>query len=60
MKAGGDSGGYIRELPSGYIGRSAMPVIVDLHGYGVSAADMVKITKLGTYGNRDGFITITP
>jgi polyhydroxybutyrate depolymerase len=60
MKAGGDSGGYIRELPSGYTGRSAMPVVVDLHGYGVSAADIVKITKLGTYGNRHGFITITP
>ena len=60
MNAGGDPGGYIQELPSRYNGRSAMPVVVDLHGYGVSAADMVKITKLGTYGNRDGFITITP
>ncbi|HXB36525.1 MAG TPA: PHB depolymerase family esterase [Acidimicrobiales bacterium] len=60
MSAGGDSGGYIQELPSRYTGRTAMPVVVDLHGYGVSAADMVKITKLGTYGNRDGFITITP
>jgi polyhydroxybutyrate depolymerase len=60
MHAGGDSGGYIQELPTHYNGRSAMPVVVDLHGYGVSAADMVKITKLGTYGNRNGFITITP
>ncbi len=60
MSAGGDSGGYIQELPSRYSGRSALPVLVDLHGYGVSAADMVKITRLGTAGNRDGFITITP
>ena len=60
MSAGGDSGGYIQELPSRYTGRTAMPVVMDLHGYGVSAADMVKITQLGTYGNRDGFITITP
>lgn len=60
MHAGGDSGGYIQELPDRYDGRSAMPVVVDLHGYGVSAADMLKVTKLGTYGNRDGFITITP
>jgi polyhydroxybutyrate depolymerase len=37
-----------------------MPVVVDLHGYGVSAVDMVRVTQLGTYGNRDGFITITP
>lgn len=60
MTAGGDSGGYIQELPARYTGRAPMPVVVDLHGYGVSAADMLKITKLGTYGNRDGFITITP
>ena len=60
MDAGGDSGGYIRELPSGYTGRTAMPVVVDLHGYGVSAADMLTLTKLGSYGDRDGFITITP
>lgn len=60
MRAGGDSGGYIQELPDRYNGRTAVPVVVDLHGYGVSAADMLKVTKLGTYGNRDGFITITP
>lgn len=60
MHAGGDAGGYIQELPARYTGRTAMPVVVDLHGYGVSAADMLKITKLGTYGNREGFVTITP
>jgi polyhydroxybutyrate depolymerase len=60
MKAGGDSGGYIRQLPTSYTGRTPMPVVVDLHGYGVSAADMVQVTQLGTFGNRDGFITITP
>jgi polyhydroxybutyrate depolymerase len=60
MKAGGDSGGYILELPTRYDGRTAMPVVLDLHGYGVSAADMLKITELGTIGNRDGFITVTP
>jgi polyhydroxybutyrate depolymerase len=60
MSAGGDSGGYIQELPSRYTGRTAMPVVMDLHGYDVSAVDMVKITRLGTYGNREGFVTITP
>ena len=47
MSAGGDSGGYIQELPSRYNGRSAMPVVVDLHGYGVSAADMVADHQVG-------------
>jgi polyhydroxybutyrate depolymerase len=60
MDAGGDSGGYIQQLPSRYTGRSATPVVVDLHGYGVAAAEMLKVTQLGTAGNRDGFITITP
>ncbi len=60
MKAGGDSGGYIRQLPSSYTGRTPMPVVVDLHGYAVSAADMLNVTQLGTLGNRDGFIVITP
>ncbi len=60
MNAGGDSGGYIRQLPSSYNGRTPMPVVVVLHGYGVSAADMVLVTQLGSFGNRAGFITITP
>jgi polyhydroxybutyrate depolymerase len=60
MSAGGDPGGYIQELPSRYSGRNAMPVVIDLHGYGVSAAEMLQVTRLGTYGNRAGFITITP
>jgi polyhydroxybutyrate depolymerase len=58
--AGGDKGAYIRQLPSSYTGRKALPVVLDLHGYGVSAVQMVETTQLGTYGNRDGFITITP
>ena len=60
LKAGGEAGGYVRELPSSYNGRVPMPVVVDLHGYDVSAADQVRLTQLGYYGNRDGFITITP
>ncbi len=60
VNAGGDAGGYFRELPSSYTGRTPMPVVVDLHGYGVSATDMIKVTQLGTFGNRDRFITITP
>ncbi len=37
-----------------------MPVVMELHGYDVSAIDMALITQLGPYGNRNGFITITP
>jgi polyhydroxybutyrate depolymerase len=58
--AGGDVGAYIRQLPSRYTGRSPMPVVMELHGYGVSAIEMALVTQLGPYGNRNGFITITP
>jgi polyhydroxybutyrate depolymerase len=58
--AGGDVGAYIRQLPSRYTGRTPMPVVMELHGYGVSAIEMALLTQLGPYGNRNGFITITP
>ncbi len=37
-----------------------MPVVMQLHGYGVSAIEMALLTQLGPYGNRNGFIAITP
>lgn len=60
LKAGGESGGYVRQLPSGYTGRVPMPVVVDLHGYDVSAGIETRLTQLGAYGNNQRFITITP
>ena len=60
MNAGGDAGAYIQELPPAYAGRNPLPVVVDLHGYDVTAADQVEATGFGYYGNLDGFITITP
>lgn len=60
IRAGGDVGIYVRQVPISYTGRSPMPVVVQLHGYDVTAAEMVLLTQLGTYGNRNGFITITP
>ncbi len=60
VKAKGEHGAYFREVPTSYNGRAPMPVIVDLHGYGVSAVQMIELTQLGTYGKSAGFITITP
>ncbi len=60
LAAGGDQGAYVREIPSSYSGRTAMPVIIDLHGYGESATLQAELTALGQYGNSHGFITITP
>ncbi len=60
IRAGGDVGVYIRQVPTSYTARTPMPVVVQLHGYDVTAVDMTLLTQLGTYGNRNGFITVTP
>jgi polyhydroxybutyrate depolymerase len=60
LAAGGDEGAYVREVPPSYSGRTPLPVVIDLHGWGESAAFQVKVAKLGDYGAAHGFITITP
>jgi len=60
LAAGGDIGGYVREVPPSYTGRVPMPVVIDLHGWGESAAIQVHISQLGAYGATHRFITITP
>ncbi len=60
LAAAGDDGGYVREIPPSYTGRVPLPVVIDLHGWGESAAIQVKISQLGAYGATHRFITITP
>ena len=60
LAAGGDEGTYVRAVPPSYSGRTPLPVVIDLHGWGEPAAFQVQITKPGDYGAAHGFITITP
>jgi len=60
LVAGGEDGAYVREIPSSYTGHKPMPVVVDLHGLGEPATLQVTISALGAYGQKHGFITITP
>ena len=60
LAAGGDEGAYVREVPPSYSGRTPLPVVIDLHGWGEQAVFQVQITKLGDYGAAHRFITITP
>jgi polyhydroxybutyrate depolymerase len=60
LAAGGDDGDYVREVPPSYSGRSPLPVVIDLHGWGEQAAFQAQFTKLGDYGAAHRFITITP
>ncbi len=60
LSAAGDTGSYIRQLPSDYNGRKPLPTVIDLHGYAEPASLQVTVSNLGQYGDDHGFITITP
>jgi polyhydroxybutyrate depolymerase len=60
LTAGGRTGTYVRQLPTSYTGRTPMPVVFDFHGYGEPASGQVGLSALGTYGQRHGFIAVTP
>ena len=58
--AAGDTGSYIVEMPPSAVAGHPLPLIIDLHGYEETAAIQVDISRLGTYGATEGFITVTP
>jgi polyhydroxybutyrate depolymerase len=60
LKAGGENGGYVQEIPPSYDGRHPLPVVIDLHGLNEAAPLQAGLTQLGAYGAMEGFITITP
>ncbi len=58
--ADGKSGTYIQDVPFRHNPDRPTPVVFDLHGY-VEPASLEHIaTGLGAYGDRHGFVTITP
>jgi polyhydroxybutyrate depolymerase len=58
--SGGTERWYFRHVPPSYDPTKPMPVVLDLHGYAEGAAVHVKMSDLGTYGDQQGFVTITP
>lgn len=51
---------YLLALPEGLERRTAMPLIVSLHGFGGSAAELEEKTRLGERGADRGSIVATP
>ena len=51
---------YLRHVPPAHDGGTALPVIVDLHGYSEGARIHTLMSNLGPYGDEQGFITVTP
>lgn len=57
---GADTRWYLQNVPATYTPTDPMPVVVDFHGYSEGAEIHVKHSDLSTYGDTEGFITISP
>lgn len=58
--SGGAPRWYLRHVPTGYDASEPTPVVLDLHGYSEGAQVHTLMSDLGSYGDTEGFITITP
>jgi polyhydroxybutyrate depolymerase len=58
--SGGTTRAYFRHVPPGYNGRTALPLVLDLHGTTEPAAVHKSNTMLGPFGDKHHFVTITP
>ncbi len=51
---------YLQRVPTGYDPATPTPVVLDFHGYNEGAEVHADMSALGEYGDREGFVTITP
>jgi polyhydroxybutyrate depolymerase len=51
---------YLLDLPPGYDGRTAGPMVLDFHGFASNAVEQDARTQLSTKGGRRGYIVVTP
>jgi polyhydroxybutyrate depolymerase len=58
--SGGAPRWYVRHVPPSYDGKKPTPLVVDLHGYLEGAELHETNSKLGAFGDANGFVTITP
>jgi polyhydroxybutyrate depolymerase len=60
LVSGGGERWYLRHVPPAHDGTTPVPVVVDLHGYSEGAEVHALVSGLGPYGDRRGFVTLTP
>jgi polyhydroxybutyrate depolymerase len=60
LESGGDERSYYRFIPRGYNGDRPFPVVLELHGTSEGAAVQKASSALGPFGDKHGFITLTP
>ena len=60
ITSGGVERWYLRHVPPAHDITKPLPVVVDLHGYTEGAVVHARQSDLGAFGDRHGFVTITP
>ena len=58
--SGGLTREYILHVPPSYNGSKAVPLVLNLHGLGNSAADQASYTGLAAKADQEGFIVVMP
>ena len=51
---------YVLHIPRGYDPNRPTPVVIVLHGYGLNAQEMMRITGFNSEADRSGFIVVFP
>jgi polyhydroxybutyrate depolymerase len=60
ISSGGEDRFYYRYIPRAYNGKKPLPVVFDLHGHTEPVAFHKNVSALGPFGDKKGFITVTP
>ncbi len=60
LVAGGLERTYLLHIPPAYDGRVAMPLVVNLHGFGSSASDQTLYSRFNQLADSQGFIVVAP
>jgi polyhydroxybutyrate depolymerase len=60
IASGGTSRPVLLHLPSGFTDRSMVPLVLNMHGSGSTAAQQVALTGMNAASDRDGFVVAYP
>lgn len=60
IRSGGDVRSYILYVPDAYVGGEALPMVLNLHGYGSGSTQQAAYSDFHAKAGDEGFIVVTP
>lgn len=60
IESGGQERWFLRHVPPAHDGRTPVPLVLDFHGYSEGAEVHTQMSKLGEFGDTEGFVTLFP